>query len=247
MNRVLFIGETWVKTITHIKGWDSFVTNHYEDSSHFLRRAVESGGFSVDHIPAHEIARSFPKVQDELMRYNVIILSDIGSNSFLLTDNVFVYGNSEQNRLEMMRDFVLQGRGLLMVGGYMSFTGIDGKARYNTTPLMEILPVKMQNYDDRAERSEGFSPTTVNEEHEVMKGLEKPWPAFLGYNRLSEKEGADILMKVGEDDIFLAVQQAGRGRTAAFASDCCPHWGTAEFVQWKSYQKFWVNLVSYLS
>ena len=204
MSKVLFIGETWFKTITHIKGFDSFVTNHYEDVSHVLRRAIESGGSTVDHIPAHEIAGRFPQSQSELMNYDVIVLSNIGSNSFLITDNVFVSGNAEQNRIEMMREFVLQGGGLLMVGGYMSFTGIDAKARYHTTPLVEILPVHMQDH-------------------------------------------TDLLMKVGEDDVFLATRQAGRGRTAAFASDCSPHWGTTEFVQWGSYQRFWANLISYLS
>lgn len=246
MSNVLFIGETWFKTITHIKGFDSFVTHHYQDASHFLRRAIESGGSTVDHIPAHEIAARFPQSLSELMNYDVIVLSDIGSNSFLITDNVFIAGNAEQNRLEMMSDFVLQGGGLLMVGGYMSFTGIDAKARYNTTPLAEILPVRMQDDDDRVEKPAGFAPTIVDREHAVIKNLENPWPKFLGYNRLSRKEGADVLMKVGADDVFLATGQAGRGRTAAFASDCSPHWGTTEFVQWGSYQRFWANLISYL-
>ncbi|HHQ8780153.1 TPA: glutamine amidotransferase, partial [Clostridioides difficile] len=30
MKKVLIVGESWVKNITHIKGFDTFVTTHYE-------------------------------------------------------------------------------------------------------------------------------------------------------------------------------------------------------------------------
>ena len=46
-----------------------------------------------------------------------------------------------------------------MIGGYFSFQGIDGKARWRNTPVEEALPVSCLAYDDRLEIPEGFSRT----------------------------------------------------------------------------------------
>lgn len=35
-----------------------------------------------------------------------------------------------------------------MIGGYMSFQGIGGKAGYAGTPIEQILPVSLQRTDD---------------------------------------------------------------------------------------------------
>ena len=45
-----------------------------------------------------------------------------------------------------------------MVGGYYSFQGINGGARYHGTPVEEVLPVEILPYDDRVEVPEGFTP-----------------------------------------------------------------------------------------
>ena len=37
----------------------------------------------------------------------------------------------------------------MMVGGYYSFQGINGGARYHGTPVEEALPVEILPYDDR--------------------------------------------------------------------------------------------------
>ncbi|MFK4996867.1 glutamine amidotransferase [Bacillus sp. N9] len=36
------------------------------------------------------------------------------------------------------------------------------------------------------------------------------------------------------------------GKTAAFASDCSPHWGSLEFLNWEYYSEFWANVVRHL-
>ena len=42
-----------------------------------------------------------------------------------------------------------------MFGGYLSFQGINGVARYKNTPIERILPVNILPYDDRVEAPEG--------------------------------------------------------------------------------------------
>ena len=54
----------------------------------------------------------------------MIILSDIGSNTLLLPPEVFLEGKRVPNRLELLKEYVSQGGGLVMAGGYLSFQGI---------------------------------------------------------------------------------------------------------------------------
>ncbi len=246
MKKILYIGETWVKNITHIKGYDTFITCHYEDCSHFLTNAITASGYEVEHIPAHMVGEKFPKNKEELAKYSAIVLSDVGSNTFYLTNPVFMEGKSQDNSLQMMKDFVLGGGGLLMIGGYMSFTGIDAKARYKHTPLNDVLPVEMVDYDDRVEMSQGIVPVNVDKSHPILSGINEDWMGFLGYNKLLPKDGCSVVSKVNEDDVFIAAGDFGSGRSVAFASDCAPHWGTTVFTSWKYYQTIWSNMVKWV-
>ena len=44
-----------------------------------------------------------------------------------------------------------------MVGGWFSFGGFQGQARYHDTPVEECLPVLIKDGDDRRELPEGWS------------------------------------------------------------------------------------------
>ena len=65
---------------------------------------------------------------EALKQYECIILSDIGANTLLLPTETFTKSIKKPNRCNLIRDYVLEGGSLLMVGGYMTFAGIDGKA-----------------------------------------------------------------------------------------------------------------------
>ena len=69
--------------------------------------------------------------------------------------------------------------------------------------------------------------------------------SVLGYNRVAPKTKAEVLLTIG-DDPLLAVWSYGRGRVAAFTSDCAPHWAPPEFLNWAGYRGLWVNLVRWL-
>ncbi len=100
-------------------------------------------------------------------------------------------------------------------------------------------------YDDREERPEGVSPIPVNN-HPILDGLPSDWPFFLGYNRLVPKPEATVVLAF-EDDPLLSVWSYGKGRSAAFSSDCAPHWGPVAWLEWPGYRPFWNHLVSWVS
>lgn len=243
--KILLAGESWMKHTIHVKGFDSFTTSEYEEGVKWLREAFTSAGHQFDHLPGHLVAEEFPGTMEALKPYDVVIISDIGANTFLLGSETFARSNVTVNRLELLHDYVVQGGGLLMIGGYLTFMGIEGKGKYYGTPVEQCLPVNMLPYDDRVEAPQGVTLAVNKPDHEILAGLPQEWPVFLGYNRLIAKEGADVLLSAGSDP-FVTVREYGQGRTAAFASDCAPHWGPPAFLNWEGYGRFWNQLAAWL-
>ncbi len=243
---ILVAGESWVTHSIHIKGFDTFTTSGYEEGVRWLRAALEKAGHRVHFMPNHVVSREFPTTVPDLSRYQLVILSDCGSNTLLLHPDTFVLSQPTSNRLVALHDYVAKGAALLMIGGYMSFQGIDGKARYCGTPVETALPVLMQATDDRVEVPQGLRPQAMQPQHPILTGIDGPWPAFLGYNRFSARPEAQVILQAA-DDPFLVVWDYHAGRSAAFASDCGPHWGPPDYLNWSFHDRFWSQLVAWLA
>lgn len=245
MKKVLFIGETWFIHKTHVKGFDKFTESSYGEGATWLINALTEGDYNVTHIANHKVDEEFPKSLERLKEFDAVILSDVGSNTLLISEETFSKSEKTLNKIDMIRDYVLEGGRFLMIGGYMSFSGIDGTSRYETTSIQEILPVNCLGKDDRVEIPQGIIPEMLKE-HAIFDGVEKEWPYFLGYNKTTLKNEAELLACINGDP-FIAVLEAGKGKSAVFTSDCAPHWGPPDFVNWSSYNKFWINLLNWLT
>lgn len=244
--RVLLAGESWTSTTTHLKGFDYFVSTNYEEGAHYLISALTAGGFTVHHVRGHEAAVSFPTEASTLAEYKVVILSDIGANTLLLSPDTFLRGERTPNRLRAIQEYVRSGGALLMAGGYLSFQGIYGSARYRRSPIEEVLPVALQPYDDRIEVPEGAVPIIETPGHEILAGVPEEWPYLLGFNEVAAKQGASVLATVAGHPL-LVVGEAGEGRTAAWTSDIGPHWCPPAFVSWPGYATVFQNLLRWLA
>jgi len=242
--RVLFVGESWIKHTVHLKGFDQFHTTEYEEGAGVFLGALADSGFAVNYIRAHEISSRFPKSKDSIEEFDVVVLSDVGANSFLLCEETFLRSERTPNRLRVLADYVERGGGLVMVGGYMSFTGIDGRARYGMSPLAAILPVNMLDHDDRIEVPEGIVPSVEVSNHPVLGGTPTEWPHLLGYNRVIAKPDSTVVAQCGGDPL-LVVGSAGAGRAVAFTSDLAPHWAPPEFTSWPHYRQLWASIINW--
>lgn len=241
--KVLLAGESWVSTATHIKGFDQFPTVTYHTGSDEFLKAMASSPYDITFMPAHQAQRDFPQTVDGLQAYDAIILSDLGSNTLLLHPDTWIHSKRTPNRLRAIRDYVHQGGALMMFGGYYSFQGINGGARYHKTPVEEVLPVACLPVDDRVEVPEGFEPVVVGpKDHPILKGVGTEWPSLLGFNEVVVKEGAQVLATVSTEYRslpLLVVGSYGKGRTLAWTSDIGPHWLPPEFCAWEGYGKLW--------
>ncbi|MGV8852428.1 MAG: glutamine amidotransferase [Rhodoglobus sp.] len=244
MAKILLAGESWSTTSVHTKGFDSFITSIYEEGAKHFIGAVERGGHSVVFQPNHVAAEHFPTTVEELAEFDLVVLSDIGANTLLLPHRVFVGGETMPNRLDLLAEWVRQGGSLLMVGGYLSFQGIEAKANYRNTSLASVLPVVMESGDDRIESPQGATPRLL-ENHPATHGVPQKVPPVLGYHRFEARTGASVLMAVDERP-FLVVDNEGEGRVAAFASDMGPHWLPQRFLDWDGFDPMWQALVGWL-
>jgi uncharacterized membrane protein len=245
--KVLLAGESWTIQTTHIKGLDSFTQWGYGTGEKWVKRALELSGISVCHMPSHAAIEQFPSSVQALSEYDCLILSDIGTNTLLLHPATTSRSVQTPNRLEVIEQYIREGGALIMIGGYMSFQGIEAKARYAGTPVEQALPVSMITTDDRVEVPQGFSPSVVQSDHPVMAGLpDGRWPYLLFYNKVMAKPGAEVLLEYQGDPI-LAVWDYGKGRAAAFTPDAAPHGAPPQFLEWEYFPRIWRYLLGWLT
>ncbi|MBB4229464.1 glutamine amidotransferase [Rhizobium mongolense] len=250
--KVLLVGESWVSSATHYKGFDQFGSVTFHLGAEPLVKALQGSEFELTYMPAHEAVEKFPFGMAGLDAYDAVILSDIGANSLLLPPAVWLQSKTVPNRLKLIKAWVEKGGALLMVGGYFSFQGIDGKARWRRTPVEDVLPVTCLPYDDRVEMPEGSTAVVVKPEHPVMAGLDGEWPLLLGVNEVELRDRADIevLARLPEDQgshPLLVLGSHGKGRTAAWTSDIGPHWLSPAFCEWEGYGRLWTNLLAWMT
>ncbi len=243
--RVLLAGESWVSTSVHYKGFNHFASAFYETGEIFLRKALSSyEDIDFMHMPSHLIPTNFPLSEEDIKNYDVLILSDIGSDSFLLHPDVFLKGEIKPNRLKLIKDWVSKGGGLIMCGGYLSFSGFGAAAKYYRTPIEDILPVNIYTYDDRVETPEGSVPKIINNKHPILNGIDPIWPALLGYQELKLKESAILIAELNNNPL-LSVQDYFSGRSVAWSTDIGPHWCPSTFLNWKFYGRLWHQIIQW--
>jgi len=250
--RVLLAGESWVSAATHYKGFDQFGSVTFHLGAEPLVEALKDSPFDLHYMPAHEAATAFPTTLEGLAGYGAVILSDIGANTLLLHPDVWLKGKTVPNRLKLLRDYVASGGGLMMIGGYFSFQGINGGARWHKTPVEAVLPVTCLGIDDRVEVPEGFRAELIQPEHPILAGLDGEWPELLGLNEvvLKDAPGVELLARAPADaggHPLLAVGTHGQGRTLAWTSDIGPHWLPDSFVAWPGYARLWRQALQWVT
>ena len=192
-----------------------------------------------------------PKSDEEFALFDVIILGDL--------DRKFI----KDEQMERIRKFVNDGKALLMIGGRTSL----GPGGYGGTPIEAALPVVVGGRS-QAQETTPFVPqlTAAGAVSPIFAGLDKffatpsgkgssPVPDLLGCVTVEQaKPGASVLAihPSSRNDngplVVLAVQQYGKGRSAAFTGDTTWKW----YLKLQGmgadspYHRFWGQLIRWL-
>ncbi|PKN00740.1 MAG: hypothetical protein CVU77_08770 [Elusimicrobia bacterium HGW-Elusimicrobia-1] len=154
---------------------------------------------------------------------------------------------------EVLKKWVGDGGGFLMMGGENSFAG-GGYAR---TPIVDMLPVTIGQQKE-PEETGLFAPVTADGAEELLYGrdedvrVRKNLPKLDWLQIMSPRAGAKVPIKHPwarttslEAAPVLALLDFRAGRTAALATNSTWRWrmGSADRV----YETFWKNLLSWLA
>lgn len=245
MTRVLLAGESWTVHEIHQKGFDTFTSTSFSTGADAFIAAAAAHGIEVEQMYGHDVPARFPRTVEALAEYDVVIISDIGANSFLLTPEVWKSGLSTPNSLRALAEWTREGGGLMMAGGYLSFQGINAVANFARSPLAEVLPVRMLQVDDRVEAPEGARVAVADASHPLAPLLDGA-PHLLGYNETHPFDDAHVVGTVGSD-VLLATRRVGAGRSLAWTSDIGPHWCPQPFLDWAGFAPLVAGMITWLA
>ena len=235
-----------------------YLVGTWRPETKFLRRALDA---SPDvHVDYWRIDAQRPETRPGDMpqwfqpgKYDVYILGYLDSKAF------------EGDELKNLAEVVAQGAGLIMLGGLHSF----GPGGYATTPLADVLPVKM----GRLERQEFGTPprSDVHTGGSVNMRLTRfgalHFTLLLAGTREENlqlwaklpplKEGANLfrpsslkpaavgLIADDENNPLLVAGAYGRGRVMAFAGDSTWRWQMHGYGS--AHKRFWRQIVLWLA
>lgn len=245
MTRVLLAGESWTVHEIHQKGFDTFTSTSFATGADAFIAAAAAHGITVEQMYGHDVPAHFPRSVAQLDAYDVVIISDIGANSFLLTPETWKQGLPSENSLQALVEWTRRGGGLMMAGGYLSFQGINATANFARSPLAEALPVDMLLCDDRVETPEGAAITVHTPTHPLAALLDGA-PQLLGFNEVKLREGAELVASVNSHPL-LATQHFGEGRSLAWTSDIGPHWCPQPFLDWEGFSPLVAGMIRWLA
>ena len=198
-----------------------------------------------------QLLAGFPKTREELFAYRGLILGSIEAGAFT------------GDQLRMMGEFVeRRGGGLLMLGGPRAFA----EGGYAGTPVADALPVTIE----RAARALDtvpvarlrVKPTRAGEAHGVTQiaateaASTARWADMPGLTSVNTvravKPGATVLLNGTDerrrDQVVLASQRYGRGKTLAFLVQDSWHWqmDVKMSVEDQTHENYWRQLLRWL-
>lgn len=214
---------------------------------------VRAGEFMLSGAKAGDDLKGLPKTAAQWKRFKVIIIGDL--------DPSFLSAQQQRDLAETVRE----GAGLLMIGGQRSFAA----GGWGSTVLADLLPVSLAKVEP-AQINTPFVPqlTAAGMNSAILRNITdffipptggnsaKQLPPLLGCVAIAgAKPGAEVLMVHPSEQInskpavVLAVQQFGKGRSAAFAADTTIQWNVAVLAQGKDspYNRFWGQMVRWLA
>lgn len=248
--KVLLAGETFLATSTVAAGGDTITSSTWSNGALAFNAALSAAGIAVTQIGGEHCGAGFPRTLAELAAYDAVILSDVGALTLLVTPEARS-GKVGPNRLEVLKEYVAGGGGLMLAGGYMGFQGMFGTARFADTAVEDVLPVLCQSFSDGLEVPEGLAATLLEPSHPILAGITEPLPPILGLNKLAFRgDDASTLLAVckyrGKDWPLLATRRHGAGRSLIWSTDIGPHWLSQEFLGWPLYATLMENIVTWL-
>jgi uncharacterized membrane protein len=205
----------------------------------FYRQGIEN---------ADELVNGFPKSEEELFKYDALIIGSIEATFFTF------------DQLKAVEQFVFRrGGALLALGGSKSFN----TGGYGNTPLADLLPIFINGSKEIPAESQTFkaAPADRGRDHPASRLVDQPdanakaWdqmPAISLPEVITEtKPGASVILEARNTKEknrvapLLVEERYGRGKTMALLASDTWRWRMMLEYKDKSFETFWRNLMRY--
>ncbi|MFY9571926.1 MAG: VWA domain-containing protein, partial [Blastocatellia bacterium] len=206
----------------------------------FYRQGVEN---------ADELVNGFPKSEEELFKYDALIIGSIEATFFTF------------DQLKAVEQFVFRRGGtLLALGGSKAFN-VGG---YGNTPLADLLPIYLTGPGEIPGESQTFktAPSDRGRDHPAARLLDqadanaKAWeqmPAITLPEVITDlKPGASVILEArGTKEKnrvapMLVEERYGRGKSMALLASDTWRWRMMLEFKDKSFETFWRSLMRYM-
>jgi len=190
-----------------------------------------------------DLSRGLPLTAEGFEKFDVVVLGDVQAEAV------------PRESLELLRQRVESGGGLLVLGGYHAF----GPGDYADTPLAEALPVVIDNADGQRDEDLVLALTPEGRVHPALSGLTPYFtgnapPGLRGLTEVKrEKPGAQVLLTArgaqgSVESIVLAAHRYGEGRALAFTGDTSWVWYRSRDLGGPDgfYRRFWGQALHWL-
>ena len=253
---ILYLGD-WVFSVGPLYIETPFGTETKDADLHFYgKRLVEAIDPVVDvtSMANWDLYRMKPGRLEEILEDSVgLIISDVEAKCFHLFPSFFNRSvrkttvETFPDRLTSIKSWIGKGGGLMMLGGWLSFSGALGKSGWGRSSFSDALPVQCMATEDLVESSAGFTAEVLVPDHPAVKGLSwESFPPIFGYNEVTEKTWGEVLVRVKETGHpLVVVGEYGKGRILTYMSDPAPHWGI-NFELWEDYDAFWQQSLNWI-
>jgi uncharacterized membrane protein len=206
----------------------------------FYRQGIEKGD---------ELASGFPKSEEELFKYDAIILGSMEATFFTF------------DQLRTVEQFVSRRGGAFSeIGGPKAFNA----GGYANTPIADLLPVVLSGEAQQPSESQTFKagPSERGRDHPAARLQDDPdanakaWeqmpPITLPDVLAETKPGATVILEARSTQDknrvvpLLVEERYGRGRTLALMASDTWRWRMMLEFKNKSYETFWRNLLRHI-
>lgn len=216
---------------------------------------LPKGGWYASGQVLHENqGDGLPNREDDLYKYDIIILGDIPRSYFRAG------GDVAETKMQRLVDFVTRrGGGLVTLGG----RAVYAAGQYDDSALAKILPFDISaSKEGQVPKQFKIAPTQVGFAHPIMALEPDPaanreaWldlPTLDGNNFVGQvKAGASLLasrnIEGGGAMPIIAVQPVGKGQVLAISADTTWRWEMQRPAQGEDYyRRFWGNVVRTLA
>ncbi|MFY9557616.1 MAG: hypothetical protein WAV47_23160, partial [Blastocatellia bacterium] len=198
---------------------------------------------------ADELVNGFPKSEEELFKYDALIIGSIEATFFTF------------DQLKAVEQFVFRRGGtLLALGGSKAFN-VGG---YGNTPLADLLPIYLTGPGEIPGESQTFktAPSDRGRDHPAARLLDqadanaKAWeqmPAITLPEVITDlKPGASVILEArGTKEKnrvapMLVEERYGRGKSMALLASDTWRWRMMLEFKDKSFETFWRSLMRYM-